>query len=100
MSEPTTHDLTMLRYSQEYVAPENVPRVLTPTPPLADLQAALSVTADPPPGPTPSAPAPTSEQAAPATLAAVLTRLSLAYDQVALAESELATIAASLSGHN
>jgi len=54
MSEPTTHDLTMLRYTQEYVPPGDVPRILTPVPPLADLEAALSVTADPPPGPAPT----------------------------------------------
>lgn len=49
MSQPTTHDTYAARYVQPYVAPEDTPRVLTPASPLADLQAALSGTADPPP---------------------------------------------------
>jgi hypothetical protein len=49
MSEPTTHDIYAARYIQPYVAPEDTPRVLAPASPLAALQAALSVTADPPP---------------------------------------------------
>jgi hypothetical protein len=95
----TTHDLTMLRYTQEYVPPGDSPSGPTPVPPLADLQAALTVT-DPSHGPAPSAPAPSSEQPAPVTLAAVLARLSLARAQVALAESEIAAVAAHLSGSN
>jgi hypothetical protein len=49
MSEPTTHDLYAERYIQPYVAPEDTPRVLAPASPLAALQAALTVAADPPP---------------------------------------------------
>lgn len=99
MSEPTTHDLTMLRYTQEYVPPGDVSRVLTPVPPLADLEAALTVTADPPPDPAPSAPQASSEQAAPVTLADALKRLASARDQLAIAADDLAAIAAHLGGH-
>lgn len=99
MSKPTTHDTYASRYIQPCVPPpSNTPSGPTPSPPFADLQAALSVTADPPP-PAPSAPAP-SEQAAPVTLANALKRLADAREQVALAESEIAAVAAYLSGSN
>ena len=97
----TTHDLTMLRYTQEYVPPGNTPSGPTPAPPLADLEAAMSqVTADPPPGTAPSAPEPSSEQAAPASLADALERLANAREQIAIAERDFAAIAAHLGGHN
>lgn len=91
MSLPTTHDLYAERYRQDYVAPDDVPRVFTPAP-LADLQACMS--SDPP------TPAPSGEQAAPITLADALMRLQAAREQIALAESDLAAIAANLAGHN
>ena len=55
MSQLTTHDVTMLRYSQDYVAPEDVPRVLTPAPPLAHIEACMRTDQRPAPDmPTPA----------------------------------------------
>ncbi|HEY4381911.1 MAG TPA: hypothetical protein VGN01_16305 [Acidobacteriaceae bacterium] len=48
----------------------------------------------------PPTPAPSGEQAAPITLADALMRLQAAREQIALAESDLAAIAANLAGHN
>jgi hypothetical protein len=84
----TTHDTYMLRYSQEYVAPEDVPRVLTPAPPPADLEACMRT--DKQPAPDQPTPAPTNDTAdasadaaeqtaapvAPATVAAVAAQLA------------------------
>lgn len=64
----TTHDTYAERYMQPYVAPEDVPRVFTPAPPLADLQACMSTAEQPAPTPTSGtadASADNAEQAAP-----------------------------------
>ena|ERR1017187_9301424 len=102
MSQLTTHDVTMLRYSQPYVAPEDVPRVLTPVPPvpalddLSDLRACMGT--DPQSDTDAlSAPELTSEPA-PVTLADVLARLASAHEEITIAENDLAAIAANLAG--
>jgi hypothetical protein len=109
----TTHDTYAERYMQEYVAPEDVPRVLIkPAPPLADLEACMRT--DQQPAPDQPTPAPTSEtadasadngeQTAPpmsrAILADALKRLADVREQITIAESDLAAIAANLAGHD
>jgi hypothetical protein len=84
MSEPTTHDLTMARYTQEWEPPSNAPNG-PPDPPLADLQACMS--SDPQPA------------LAPVTLADALKRLVDAREHLAHAADALTAVAANLAGH-
>jgi hypothetical protein len=83
MSQPTTHDVYAERYSQPYVPPSEMPTGPTPVP-------ALAV----------SPPSPVSEKPATMMLADALRSLTEAHEQIAMAESVLAAVAATLAGRS
>lgn len=83
MNEPTTHDVQMSRYTENWTPPLSEPVTgPTPAPALADLEAAMTGT--------------------PATvaLADALKRLAEAREQVVMAESVVSAVAANLAGRN